>query len=98
MVELTILHCIYRFGNVRIPTRTPPDLDLYPKMDQKQMKVIDAEYSVRVGYWASKNNVKEYKMYATIIQMFDPNFMNNLKQALRAKSWPIEPTNWNYRT
>jgi hypothetical protein len=45
------------------------------------MKIIDAEYSVRVGYWASKNNVQEYKVYSTVIQMFDPNFMDNLKQA-----------------
>jgi len=34
-------------------TITPEDLDLYPTMDQKQMKAIDADYNVRVGYWAS---------------------------------------------
>jgi hypothetical protein len=33
------------------------------------MKTIDANYSVKVGYWASKNNVNEYKVYATMIQM-----------------------------
>jgi len=59
-------------------TRTPRDLDLYSIMDQKQTKVIDANYSVRVGYWASKNNLQEFKVYATMIQMFDPNFVNNL--------------------
>jgi hypothetical protein len=31
------------------------------------MRVIDVDYNVRVGYWASKNNVHEYKVYATMI-------------------------------
>jgi hypothetical protein len=26
------------------------------------MKVIDADYNFRVGYWALKNNVQEYKI------------------------------------
>jgi len=59
---------------------------------------IDAEYNVRVGYWASKNNVYEYKVYSTVIWMFDPNFMNNLRQVLGDNLWPTEPTNQNYRT
>jgi hypothetical protein len=71
-------HCKCRFGSMRMATRTPRDLDLYSIMDQKQTKVIDANYSVRVGYWASKNNLQEFKVYATMIQMFDPNFVNNL--------------------
>jgi hypothetical protein len=49
-----------------------------------------------VGYLASKNNVQKYKVYAIVIHMFDPNFMNNLKQALRDNTWPIELTNQNY--
>jgi hypothetical protein len=40
-----------------MPIKTPRDLDLYLAMDQRQMKVTDAEYNVRMGYWASKNNV-----------------------------------------
>jgi hypothetical protein len=62
------------------------------------MKTIDANYSVRVGYWASKNNLQKYKVYATIIQMFDPNFMNNLRQAPGDNPWPTELTNHNYKT
>jgi hypothetical protein len=31
---------------------TPQDLDLYPIMDHRQMKAIDAYYNVRMGYWA----------------------------------------------
>jgi hypothetical protein len=27
------------------------------------MKAIDANYNVRMGYWASRNNVPEYKVY-----------------------------------
>jgi hypothetical protein len=37
--------------------KTLRDLDLYPIVDHKQMKVVDTYYNVRVGYWASRNNV-----------------------------------------
>jgi hypothetical protein len=40
------------------------------------MKTID--YSVRVGYWALRNNVQEYKVYVTVIWMFDLDFVNDL--------------------
>ncbi len=74
--------------------RTPLDLDMYPIIDQRQMKVIDAKYNVRVGYQASRNSVHEYKVYAIVIWMFDPDFVNNLKQeALKDNSWPTEPIN-----
>jgi hypothetical protein len=46
------------------------------------MKVIDAKYSVRVGYWASRNNVEEYKVYVTMIQMFDLNFVTTCDKLL----------------
>jgi hypothetical protein len=38
MVETTIFHCKCRFGTLRMPTRTPRDLDLYPVVDQRQME------------------------------------------------------------
>jgi hypothetical protein len=47
-------------------------------MDKKQIKMIDANYIVRMGYWASRNNVQEYKVYVTMIQMFDLDFVNIL--------------------
>jgi hypothetical protein len=53
---------------MRMLARIPWDLDLYPAMDHKQMKVIDANYSVRVGYWALKYNVQEYKIYVIMIR------------------------------
>jgi hypothetical protein len=54
------------------------DLHLCPAVDQRHMKIIYEEYNVKVGYWASKNNTKEYKVYATVIWMFDLDFVNNL--------------------
>ncbi len=42
---------------MKMATRTLKDLHLYPTMDQRQMKMIDAKYSLRMGYWASRNNV-----------------------------------------
>jgi hypothetical protein len=59
---------------------TPQNLDLYLVMDHKHMKAIDANYNVRVGYWASKNNVQEYKIYVTMIHMFNLEFVNHLQQ------------------
>jgi len=58
--------------------RIARELDLYPIMDHKHMKVINANYNVKVGYWASRNNMQEYKMYVTVIWMFDLDFVNNL--------------------
>jgi len=37
---------------------TPQDLDVYLVMDHRQMKVIDANYNVRMGYRASKITCK----------------------------------------
>jgi hypothetical protein len=52
-------------------TKTLQDLDLYSTMDHTQMKAIDVNYSVRVGYWALRNNVQEYKVYVIVIWMFN---------------------------
>jgi len=62
------------------------------------MKAIDANYSVSVGYWALRNIVQEYKVYVTVIWMFNVNFVNNLRQVPRDNSWLTEPTNHNYKT
>jgi hypothetical protein len=43
---------------MRMLAKTFRDLDLYPVVDHRHMKMIDANYSVRVGYWASRNNVR----------------------------------------
>jgi len=62
------------------------------------MKAIDANYSVSVGYWALRNNVQEYKVYVTVIWMFDVDFVNNLQQVPRNNLWLAKPTNHNYKT
>ncbi len=68
--------------------KTPhQNLDLYPTMDQRKMKVIDVDYNVRMGYWASRNNMQEYKVYAIVIQMFDLDFLNILRQAPGDHPW-----------
>jgi hypothetical protein len=54
---ITNFHCKCSFGVVRMSIRIPWDLDLYPIVDQRQMKVINVDYNVRVGYWASRNNM-----------------------------------------
>jgi hypothetical protein len=33
-----------------MPTKISKDLDLYPIVDQREMKAIDVDYNVRVGY------------------------------------------------
>jgi hypothetical protein len=75
-------HCKGRFGIVKMLAKTPWDLDLYPTVDHIQMKVINVDYNVKMGYWASKNNLKKYKVYVTMIRMFNLKFVNNLRQAL----------------
>jgi hypothetical protein len=46
-----------------MPCQTPKDLNLYPKVGKKEMKLIDVEYQVQVGYWARKNGLQNYKIY-----------------------------------
>ncbi len=78
--------------------KTLQNLDLYSTMDHKQMKVIDVDFNARVGYWALKNNMQEYKFYVIMIWMFDSNFVNNLRQVPRNNLWLAELTNCNYMT
>lgn len=54
--------CNCSFWNVIMLIIIPRDLDLYPIANEKQMKLVDAHYNVRVEYWALKNNVHEYKV------------------------------------
>jgi hypothetical protein len=64
---IAIFHYKCSFRVVKMPARILRNLDLYPIVDQRQMKAIDANYSVRVGYWALRNNMQEYKIYAIVI-------------------------------
>lgn len=49
-MELAIFHYKCSFGNVKMSIKTPIGLDLYPRVDHRQMKVIDVENNVRMGY------------------------------------------------
>jgi hypothetical protein len=62
------------------------------------MKSIDVEYQVQVGYWVANNHLQDYKIYATVICMFDEDFFNSLLQPPRDNPWPTHPTNQNYKT
>jgi hypothetical protein len=62
------------------------------------MKMIDVEYNVKVGYWASRNNVQKYKVYAIVIWMFNLGFVNILQQVHGDHLWLAKLTNQNYRT
>jgi hypothetical protein len=44
-----------------------------------------------------KNNMLEYKVYVTVIWMFDSNFVNNLWQAPGNNLWRAKLTNYNYK-
>jgi len=62
------------------------------------MKMIDANYNVKVGYWALINNVQKNKVYVIVIRMFDSDFVNNLQQILGKNPWLAKLTNHNYKT
>jgi hypothetical protein len=78
--------------------RTPPDLDLYPSVQKKKLKNVDARFQAEVGYWASINHLYDYKIYSTMIKMFIPEFLNSLPQPLGENSWPKDPINKNFKT
>ncbi len=75
--------------------RTPQDLDLYPVVEKKEMKSINAKYQVQVGYWVARNNLQDYKIYATMICMFDEDYLNSLPQPPGDNPWPTHPTKQN---
>jgi hypothetical protein len=81
-----------------MPCQTPKDLDLYPKVGKKEMKFIDVEYQVQVGYWARKNGLRDYKIYAIMISMLNKDFLTNIRQAPRDNPWPVHMTNRNSKT
>jgi hypothetical protein len=54
----------------------------------KKVKSINAKYQLQVGYWAARNHFQGYKIYATMICMFDEEFLNNLLQSLGDNPWP----------
>ncbi len=74
------------------------NLDLYPEIEKEKLKTIDAMYKVKVKYWATRNYLQDYKIYVTMMCMFNPKFFNILQQVPRDNLWPTHLTNWNYKT
>jgi hypothetical protein len=56
----------------------PKDLNLYVAIGKKKMKFIDVVYQTKVKYWAQRNFLHDYKIYVTMICMFDKEFFNSL--------------------
>ncbi len=81
-----------------MPCWTPKDLDLYLKVGKKEMKFIDVEYQVQVGYWVGKNGLQDYKIYAIMICMFNKDFLTNIQHPLGDNPWPVHMKNWSSRT
>jgi hypothetical protein len=77
---------------------TPHDLDLYPIVGKKEMKFIDVEYQIQVGYWVVRNHLRDYKIYVMVICMFDEDFSNSLLHPLGDNPWLSHLTNQNYKT
>lgn len=59
--------------------RTIVDLNLYPPIGPNELVRVDARYKLKVGHWASSNRLQKYKIYANVIHMFIPNFINSLQ-------------------
>jgi hypothetical protein len=64
------------------------DLDLHPPIDPNKLARVDAKYKQKVGHWASSNRLQNYKIYANVIHMFIPNFLDNLQHAPINHPWP----------
>ncbi len=63
---------------INMACRTFQDLDLYLVIGKKEIKSIDVEYQIQVGYWVARNHLQDYKIYAIMICMFDEDFLNKL--------------------
>ncbi len=77
--------------------RTLQDLEFYPLVERREMKSIDVQFQIEVGYWVSLNHLQDYKIYGTMIKMFCLKFLNILWQPCRDNPWPTHLTNQNYR-
>jgi hypothetical protein len=54
---LNCLICSILKKTTDMSSQTPQGLDLYPTIGKKEMKSIDVEYQVEVGYWAQRNHL-----------------------------------------
>jgi hypothetical protein len=68
--------------------KTPLDLDLYPFVQKRKLKNVDAEFQVKVEYYMSINHLQDYKIYVTLTKMFISKFLSSLPQPLGDNPWP----------
>ncbi len=77
--------------------RIPKDFDSYPDIKgQLSMLVgMDVEYKVVIGLelWTSKIGLQNYQTYVTLMQIFNPNFLDGLRRPHYDHLWPLHPTN-----
>jgi hypothetical protein len=80
------------------PCQTSADLESYPAVDQGELKKFEPNFKAQVGVWAEKNHLQDYQIDATVIRMFDAEFLRNLPEVSEDNPWPLYPTTRNYRT
>ncbi len=49
---------------------------LYLEIEKEDLLKIDATYTIEFRYWSRKNCSHDYKIYETMICVFDPKFIN----------------------
>jgi hypothetical protein len=70
------------------------DFDSY--LDTKDLSTlvgVDVEYKVAIGLWTSKMGLQHYPTYVTLMQMFNQEFLDGLRQPLGDHFWPLHPMN-----
>jgi hypothetical protein len=60
--------------------------------------IIMLAHCILFAHWAQRNHLQDYKIYATVISIFDDDFFNNLLHPIGDNLWPAHPTNWKYKT
>ncbi len=88
---IIVFHCKCNFWNFYQNSSILGSISNNGSKTNESDRCID--YSVRVGYQASRNNMQEYKIYAIVIQMFNQIFVNNLQPTFDDNPWPTKLKN-----
>jgi hypothetical protein len=49
-----------------------------PVYRKKELKSVDLEFQIKVGYWVFANHLQDYKIYGTMIKMFISESLSSL--------------------
>jgi len=66
---------------------------LYPSIQKRKQKSVNAEFQAKVKYWAFINHLQDYKIYLIVIKMFNLEFLSSLSQPLGDNPWLKDPIN-----